>query len=121
MYSEISFVISLGLVLILILTHFNFKSILFNFENNLKKNNKFFQDKIIKMNSNITNNINKMINKNMITPIDCEGSWECNNNCINTYVVDTYPKYNGNECPSESPESGPGSEQCSAGDGDCKV
>jgi|TARA_B110000259_G_scaffold24508_1_gene25098 hypothetical protein len=130
MYSEVSFVISFGLILILILTHFNFKSILFNFENNLKNNNKFFQDKIKKMNYNITNNINKMIDSKMITPIDCEGKWICNDKCIKNYVVDIFPKYNGEECPysyyDEPPESGPGSEKCSAGvdycpkDIDCK-
>ena len=38
MYTEVSLVISLGLILILILTHFNFKSELFDFENKLKRN-----------------------------------------------------------------------------------
>ena len=46
MYGEVSFIISLGLILILILTHFDFKSKLFNFENELKTNEKTFQDNI---------------------------------------------------------------------------
>tara|TARA_Y100001970_G_scaffold293482_1_gene440560 strand:- start:18352 stop:19212 length:861 start_codon:yes stop_codon:yes gene_type:complete len=123
MYGEVSFVISLGLILILILTHFDFKSKLFNFENELKTNEKTFQDKIDKMRGKVQGNYKKFVG-----PIDCSGEWKCNDKCIKTFIVDTYPRYGGNACPTGSdsaPTSGPGSEECVPGihcpiDQDCE-
>jgi len=97
MYGEISFIISLGLILIIILTHFNFKNKLFNFENNLKNNKKNFKNKIDIMQNKVHGNYKKFIG-----PIDCKGKWKCNDKCIKTFIVDTYPKYGGNSCPTGS-------------------
>ena len=66
--------------------------------------------------------------KKFIGPIDCKGEWKCNDKCIKTFIVDTYPKYGGNSCPTGSdspPASGPGSEECVPGthcpiDQDCE-
>lgn len=113
MYGEVSFIISLGLILILILTHYDFKSKLFNFENKLKNNEKVFQEKINKMKNKVESNYKKFIG-----PIDCDGEWKCNDKCIKTFIVDTYPRYGGNSCPTGSdspPASGPGSEECIPG------
>lgn len=113
MYGEVSFIISLGLILILILTHYDFKSKLFNFENKLKNNEKLFQEKINKMKNKVESNYKKFIG-----PTDCDGEWKCNDKCIKTFIVDTYPRYGGNSCPTGSdspPASGPGSEECTPG------
>lgn len=113
MYGELSFVISLGLILILILTHFNYKSKLFNFENKLKTSKKTFEDKIGKMRSKVEINYRKFVG-----PIDCNGEWKCNDKCIKTFIVDTYPKYGGIDCPTETdspPLTGPGSKKCVPG------
>jgi len=113
MYGEVSFVISLGLILILILTHFDFKSKLFNFENQLKTNEKTFKNKIDKMRGKVQGNYKKFVG-----PIDCSGEWKCNDKCIKTFIVDTYPRYGGNACPTGSdsvPVSGLGSEECVPG------
>lgn len=105
MYSGLSIVISLGLILIIILTHFNFKSKLYNFENVLKNNEKTFMDKIKKMKENLDNNYGKLIG-----PIDCKGRWVCNEKCIREFQVDVLPKYGGEECPTGSAhDSGLGS------------
>jgi len=111
MYSGLSIVISLGLILILILTHYNLKSKLFNFENVLKNNEHIIMNKIKKMTQNLDNNYSKFIG-----PIDCEGRWVCNEKCIREFEVDILPKFGGSECPTGSaPESGLGS--CIPGSG----
>ena len=111
MYTEVSLVISLGLILILILTHFNFKSELFDFENKLKRNKSEYLKKI----NDLKNNIDTKYT-DLIGPVDCQGEWKCNSNCIKTFVVDTLPKFGGVECPiepvGESANCTPGEDYC---------
>ena len=113
MYPEVSLVISLGLILILILTHFDFKSKLFDFENELKTNKIRFYKRI----NNLKNDVDGKYSK-IIGPVDCKGEWKCNRDCIKTFVVDTLPKYGGAECPTE-----PRGEtmSCAPGDDNCCI
>lgn len=96
MYDEISIVILLGLILIFILLHFDFKNKINKFEKNFKNVKNTFNKKIFKMRKVLDNNFGKIVGK-----IDCEGEWKCNNDCIKEFDVYTYPRYGGKECPTE--------------------
>ncbi len=109
MYTEVSLVISFGLILILILTHFDFKSKLFDFENELKINKKRNFKKINNLKEKIETKYGELLD-----PINCEGKWECNTECIKTYVVDKLPRFGGTECPIE-----PHNQSCSPGQDYC--
>ena len=67
MYDEISIVILLGLILIFILLHFDFKNKINKFEKNFKNVENTFNKKILKMIKVLDNNFGKIVGK-----IDCE-------------------------------------------------
>jgi hypothetical protein len=96
MYDEISIIIILGLILIFILLHFDFKNKINKFEKNFKNVENTFNKKILKMRKVLDNNFGKIVGK-----IDCEGEWKCNKDCIKEFKVHKYPKYGGKECPTK--------------------
>ena len=112
MYTEISLIISLGLILVLILIHFEFKEKLFDFENELKVSKKKYNKNLIQIKNNIDSTYT-----GIVEPIDCKGVWKCDTNCIKNFVVDVYPRYGGELCPIQPDD---GNLQCTLGQDNCR-